>query len=154
MRGGPCWLLKLSWMGTQRAQMKGSLPWMVNLNLSCRYKRFLLCLGCCSRPHTKYFFPHRTVFQFLCPHRPAAGEAAVLGHLSLIMSLGRAHCTLYINWPGVQQKKNFLSPDNRTEQRQSACVHYAQESAFPDPIVLDSREICEHSSSTCRFLHI
>ncbi len=33
---------------------------------SCRYKRFLSCLGCSSRPSTKYSFPQRTLFQFLC----------------------------------------------------------------------------------------
>ncbi len=27
--GGPCWLLKLRWMGTQGLQMKGVLPWLV-----------------------------------------------------------------------------------------------------------------------------
>ncbi len=26
---GPCWLLKLRWMGTERVQMKGVLPWLV-----------------------------------------------------------------------------------------------------------------------------
>jgi hypothetical protein len=28
-KGGPCWLLRLRWMGTQRVQMKGVLPWLV-----------------------------------------------------------------------------------------------------------------------------
>ncbi len=28
-RGGPCWRLKMGWMGTQRVQMKGALPWLV-----------------------------------------------------------------------------------------------------------------------------
>ncbi len=34
-------------------------------------KRFLFCLGCSNLPSTKYLFPHRTLFQFLCPHRPS-----------------------------------------------------------------------------------
>ncbi len=34
-----------------------------SLGLSCRYKRFLFCLGCSSWPSTKYFFPHHTLFQ-------------------------------------------------------------------------------------------
>jgi hypothetical protein len=34
-------------------------------------KRFLFCLGCSYLPSTKYLFPHRTLFQFLCPHRPS-----------------------------------------------------------------------------------
>jgi hypothetical protein len=41
------------------------------LGLSRRYKRFLFCLGCSSRPSTTYFFPYRTLFKFSCPHRPA-----------------------------------------------------------------------------------
>jgi hypothetical protein len=43
-----------------------------SLGLSCRYNRLLFCLGCSSRPRTKYFFPHRTLFQCLCTHRPAS----------------------------------------------------------------------------------
>jgi hypothetical protein len=43
-----------------------------SLGLLCWYKRFLFCLGCSSRPSTKYFFPHRTLFQCLCLHRPAS----------------------------------------------------------------------------------
>jgi hypothetical protein len=34
------------------------LIFRISLGLSCRYKRFLFCLGCSSRPSTKYFFPH------------------------------------------------------------------------------------------------
>jgi hypothetical protein len=30
-----------------------------SLGFSWRYKRFLFCLICSSRPNTKYFFPHR-----------------------------------------------------------------------------------------------
>ncbi len=43
-----------------------------SLGLSCQYNRFLACLGCSRRPSTKYFFPRRTLFQFLCPQRPAS----------------------------------------------------------------------------------
>jgi hypothetical protein len=38
-----------------------------SLGLSCRYKRFLFCLGCSSRPITKLFFPNPKLFQCLCP---------------------------------------------------------------------------------------
>jgi hypothetical protein len=55
-----------------------------SLGLSYRYKIFMLCLGCSSRPSKKYFFPHCTLFQLLCPHRPAR---AVLGRLYLSMCL-------------------------------------------------------------------
>jgi hypothetical protein len=48
-----------------------------------RYTRFLACLGCSSRPSTKFFFspPYGTLFQFLCPpHLPTswAGNRAAL----------------------------------------------------------------------------
>jgi hypothetical protein len=62
---GPCWLLKLSQMGTQRVQMKGVFPLVGLLGSSCRYKRLLSCLGCPG------LFPHRTLYQLICPHRPA-----------------------------------------------------------------------------------
>ncbi len=58
-RGGPCWLLKLRQMGTNEVQMKGVLPWLFFVGLSCRHKRFSSCLGCSSQPSNKYFFPHR-----------------------------------------------------------------------------------------------
>ncbi len=48
--------------------------------LLCRYNRFLFSPGCSSRPNIIYFFPHRTLFLFLCPQ---TGQAAVLDRLSL-----------------------------------------------------------------------
>ncbi len=63
--------------------MKVVLSWFGSLGLSCRYKRFLSYLDCSSRPSIKYYLPHRKLFQFLCPHRPQAGQAAGLGRLSL-----------------------------------------------------------------------
>ncbi len=90
-RSGPCWLLKLRWIGTQRVQMKTSL--VGSLGLLCQYKRLLFCLGCSGRPRTKYFFPRRTLFQLFCLHHPKAGKAAVLGRLSLSM------CVCLENWP-------------------------------------------------------
>jgi hypothetical protein len=70
--------------------MNGVLPWLVRW--ACRAgttnceRRFLSWLGC-SRPSTKYFFPHCRIFQFICPRRPGSGHAVVLGHLSLSMCL-------------------------------------------------------------------
>jgi hypothetical protein len=43
------------------------------LSLSCRYKRFLFCLGFSSR------FFHRTLFQCLYPHRPASWAGSRAG---------------------------------------------------------------------------
>ncbi len=51
------------------------------LGLSCQYKTFLSCLGCLSRPSSKYcFFPHRTLFQLICPRCPASWAG---GHAGL-----------------------------------------------------------------------
>jgi hypothetical protein len=43
-----------------------------SIGSSSRYKRFLFCLGCSSRPSTKYVFPKRALFQFNCTHHPAS----------------------------------------------------------------------------------
>ncbi len=51
----------MRWMGTQRVQMKGVAAW---LGLSCRFKRFLFCLGCSCRLSKKYLFPHRSLQYF------------------------------------------------------------------------------------------
>jgi hypothetical protein len=56
--------------GTQRVQMKGVLPF-VGLVVP------VTCLGCPSQPSTKYFFPHRALFQFI----------VMLGRISLNMCL-------------------------------------------------------------------
>ncbi len=55
-----------------------------SLGLSCQYKRFLFCLGCFSRPSTKYFFylPIH-YFNYFVSLAQQAGQAAVLGRLSL-----------------------------------------------------------------------
>ncbi len=52
------------------------------LGLACRYKRFLFCLGCFSRPSTKYFSSPHTISIPLPPFDQQAGQAAELGHLS------------------------------------------------------------------------
>jgi hypothetical protein len=52
---------------------------------SCRYKRFLSCLDCSSRPSTKYFFflIVYTFFNSFFPIAQQAGRAVVQGRLSL-----------------------------------------------------------------------
>ncbi len=86
-RGGPSWLLKLKWMGTQRVQMKGDPSLVGSLGLSCRYKRFLFCLGWSSRRSTTKFFLTVHYFYLSVPNAQQAGQAAVLGRLSLTMCL-------------------------------------------------------------------
>jgi hypothetical protein len=58
-----------------------------SLGLSCLYGRFWSCLGCSSRSSTKYFFPHRTLFHFICSHHPADNRAA--SHVSGYRALSR-----------------------------------------------------------------
>jgi hypothetical protein len=61
-RGGPYWLQKLRWMGTQRVQMKEVLPcWFVGLVVP--EQEILFSLGCSSQPSTKYFFPQVHYFK-------------------------------------------------------------------------------------------
>ncbi len=49
------------------------LGWFVWLVVPVQYKRFLYCLGCSSRPSTKYLFPHRNLFYFIFPIVQQAG---------------------------------------------------------------------------------
>ncbi len=50
--------------GDSKSTNERGLSLVGSLGLSSRYNRFLFCLGCSSRPRTKYFFS--------CPHRPAS----------------------------------------------------------------------------------
>jgi hypothetical protein len=53
------------------------VPSMVgSVSLLCRCKRFLFCLGCSS---TNMFFPHGTLFKFLCSPWPASGTGSRAG---------------------------------------------------------------------------
>jgi hypothetical protein len=83
-RGGPCWLMKLRWIGSQRVQMQGVLPCLVRLAclagfflpwllLSAQYKIF------CSSPYT--------IFNSFVPIAHQSEQAAELGRLSLSMVL-------------------------------------------------------------------
>ncbi len=56
-----------------------------SLGLSCRYKGFLFCLGCSSRPSTKYFF---SPYIFSIPLSPSASK---LGRQSLRVYLWFCH---------------------------------------------------------------
>jgi hypothetical protein len=77
--GGPCWLLKMSEWGLKEYKWKVSvLGWFFGLFVPVQ-EIFVLPLGCSSRPSTKYFFPHRTLFQFLCPNRSASWAGSRAG---------------------------------------------------------------------------
>ncbi len=90
-RGGPCWQLKLRWMGTQRVQMKGVLPWLVRW--ACRAGPRDLVSSVqnvfCLTVH--FFNPFVPIVQ-------QAGQAAVLGHLSLRMCLCFLDCNVLFRW--------------------------------------------------------
>jgi hypothetical protein len=60
---------------------------LVGLGLSCRYKRFLFSLGCSGQPSTNIFFLTVHFFNSFAPIAQLAGQAAVMGHMSLSMCL-------------------------------------------------------------------
>ncbi len=73
--GWPLLTIETEANGDSRTQ--GSLgPSLVG---SCRYKICLSCLGCSSRTCTKYFFPLRTLFNFICLHRPVSWTGSRAG---------------------------------------------------------------------------
>jgi hypothetical protein len=79
--------------------MKGGPSLVGSLGLSYQYKRFQFCLGCYSRPSTKYVFPHQ---QYSIPLFPKLGRqpywvacllVCVSGNdLHLILSWCRKKC--------------------------------------------------------------
>jgi hypothetical protein len=75
-------------MVTQGVHIKGVLSW---LNLwACRAGTgdfCSACLGCSSLPSTKNFFLTIHYFNAFVPIAQQAGQAAVLGRLSLFVSL-------------------------------------------------------------------
>ncbi len=54
-----------------------------SLGLSCQYKILFSCLGCSSRPSTKYFFLAVYYFNSFVPIDPLPGQAVVLCRLSI-----------------------------------------------------------------------
>ncbi len=112
-RDGPCWLLKLSWVRTQRVQMKGFLPWLVPLGSSGRYKRLYPTLAALVSPVQNILFPQRAYFN-LCV--PIAQQVVVQGRLSLkiclqgsksvsVLSAGESTTALFVM---VTQGRPFL----------------------------------------------
>jgi hypothetical protein len=66
-------------MGTQRVQMKGGLPWLVRLALRAGTKDFCPALAVLVGPVQNIFFSHRTLFQFICPHRSVSWTGSRAG---------------------------------------------------------------------------
>ncbi len=78
-RGGPCWLLKLRANGDSK-RTNERYPFLVGLlGLSCRYKRFLFCLGALVCPIQNIFF--LSLYTITKPHRPASWAGSRAGSL-------------------------------------------------------------------------
>jgi hypothetical protein len=75
-------LKKVRQTGTQRGQMKGVLSWLVPAGTRGYCSDLAALVG-----PVQNIFSSPYTFQFLCPHRPVAGQAAVLGRLSLSVCL-------------------------------------------------------------------
>jgi hypothetical protein len=75
-------------LGTQRGQTKGVLSWLVRWAYCAGQIYFLFCLGCFSRPSTKYYI---LIVHFSIPLCPS-GQAAVPGRLSFIVCLCLSDC--------------------------------------------------------------
>ncbi len=96
-KGGLCWLLTLMWMGTQRIQMKGVLPWLVHW--ACRggtrdFLTFCPALAALVSPVQNNFFLIVRYFNSYVPIAQQVGQAAVLGRLSLGMCHWYRPCQL------------------------------------------------------------
>ncbi len=89
----PRWL-KLWRMGIQGELIR--LNPVCLLGSSCQYKRFLFCLGHCSRSSTNYFFSHRTLFHFTCPYRAS--------------KLGRQSYRVTFLWWSLQCLPRYIPP--------------------------------------------
>ncbi len=77
--------------GASKSTYEGEPSLIGSLGLLCCYMRFLICLGCSFLPSTKYFFPYHTLFQCLCPHRPASWTGSHAGSpVSQYVSLNKS----------------------------------------------------------------
>ncbi len=107
IESGPSWPLKLRPCGVYTNEWGHSM--VGSLDLSCRYTRFLSCLGFSSQPSTKYFFPHCILFTFCVSIAQQLGQAVVPGRLSLNMC----------RW--VRHSHTRLTPSNVGFFRHSVC---------------------------------
>ncbi len=73
--GWPLLTVETEVNGDTKSTMKGVLPCMVGLlGLLCRYKRFLFCLGCSSRPNTNILFLTVNLFNSFVSTAQQAGQ--------------------------------------------------------------------------------
>ncbi len=81
MRGCPlpCWLLKLRKIGTYGVKMKEGPSLVGSLGSSSRHKRFFILPWLLWSAQYKIFFLSPTLFQIMCPHRPATWAGSLAG---------------------------------------------------------------------------
>ncbi len=99
-RGGPCWLFETDTNGVSKSTNVRGFSLVASLGSSCRYKRFLSCLGCTSRPVHNIFFLPVHYFNAFVSIAQQVGQAGVQGRLSLNMcprvkiinSAGKTRC--------------------------------------------------------------
>ncbi len=58
--------------------MKGALPWLVRWALHAGTRDFYPALAALVSP-VQNIFPHHTLFEFICPHRPEPGQGSRAG---------------------------------------------------------------------------
>jgi hypothetical protein len=86
-RGGPCLLLKLRQMGTQRVQMKGVFPWLVRWTCRPSTRDLRPALAALVGTVQYIFFLTVHYFNSFVPIAQQAGQAAVLSRQSPSMCL-------------------------------------------------------------------
>jgi hypothetical protein len=74
-------------MGTQSVQMKGVLPWLIRWACRAGPRDFCPALAALVGPVRNIFFLTVHYFNSIVPIAQKAGQAAVLGRLSLSMCL-------------------------------------------------------------------
>jgi hypothetical protein len=81
--------------------MKGVLPWLVRWARHAGTRDFYPGLAALVSPITKYFFPHHTLFQFMCTHRPATWAGSRAGPpVSECVSPGTTITAKLLHWGG------------------------------------------------------
>ena len=78
-KSGPCWLLKLRWMGTQRVQMKAVLSWLVRWACSANTIDFFSALAALVGPVQHIFFLTVHYFNAFVPIVPASWAGSRAG---------------------------------------------------------------------------
>ncbi len=85
--GWPLLKVETELSGDSTSTTESDIFLVSSLGLSCRYKIFLFCLGCSSRPSTKYFFPAVHYFNFFVPSPSKLGRPPCW-----------AACLLFFEW--------------------------------------------------------